>query len=51
VVGFTIGSKGKIPGKTCEKKNNNNNNNNNKYGGRVGIGFIWLRIRFSGGLL
>jgi hypothetical protein len=36
VVGFTIGSRGKVPGKTCEKrgrnnnnKNNNNNNNNN----------------------
>jgi hypothetical protein len=30
-VGFTIGSRGKVPGKTCEKKiiNNNNNNNNN----------------------
>jgi hypothetical protein len=33
VVGFTIGSRGKVPGKTCEKRrrnNNNNNNNNNK---------------------
>jgi hypothetical protein len=31
-VGFTIGSGGKVPGKTCEKRinNNNNNNNNNK---------------------
>jgi hypothetical protein len=31
VVGFTTGSRGKVPGKTCEKriKNNNNNNNNN----------------------
>jgi hypothetical protein len=30
-VGFTIGSKGKVPGKTCGKRriNNNNNNNNN----------------------
>jgi hypothetical protein len=30
-VGFTIGSRGKVPGKTCEKRriNNNNNNNNN----------------------
>jgi hypothetical protein len=29
--GFTIGSRGKVPGKTCEKRirNNNNNNNNN----------------------
>jgi hypothetical protein len=32
VVGFTIGSRGKVPGKTCEKRirNNNNNNNNEK---------------------
>jgi hypothetical protein len=33
VVGFTTGSRGKVPGKTCEKRirnNNNNNNNNNK---------------------
>jgi hypothetical protein len=33
VVGFTIGSRRKVPGKTCEKRirnNNNNNNNNNK---------------------
>jgi hypothetical protein len=40
-VGFTTGSRGKVPGKTCEKRiinnnnnsnssNNNNNNNNNK---------------------
>jgi hypothetical protein len=31
VVGFTTGSRGKVPGKTCEKRirNNNNNNNNN----------------------
>jgi hypothetical protein len=32
-VGITTGSRGKIPGKTCEKKirnNNNNSNNNNK---------------------
>jgi hypothetical protein len=32
-VGFTTGSRGKVPGKTCEKrirkKNNNNNNKNN----------------------
>jgi hypothetical protein len=37
-VGFTIGSTGKVPGKTCQKRrggnnsnnsNNNNNNNNN----------------------
>jgi hypothetical protein len=27
VVGFTIGSRGKVPGKTCEKRRNNNNNN------------------------
>jgi hypothetical protein len=25
VVGFTIGSRGKVPGKTCEKRINNNN--------------------------
>jgi hypothetical protein len=30
VVGFTIGSRGKVPGKTCEKRRGNNNNNNNK---------------------
>jgi hypothetical protein len=30
VVGFTIGSRGKVPGKTCEKRINNNNNNNKK---------------------
>jgi hypothetical protein len=31
VVGFTTGSRGKVPGKTCAKRirNNNNNNNNN----------------------
>jgi hypothetical protein len=29
-VGFSIGSKGKVPGKTCEKRIRNNNNNNNK---------------------
>jgi hypothetical protein len=31
-VGFTIGSGGKVSGKTCEKRirrNNNNNNDNN----------------------
>jgi hypothetical protein len=27
VVGFTIGSRGKVPGKTCEKRRINNNNN------------------------
>jgi hypothetical protein len=32
VVGFTIGSKGKVPGKSREKRRRrNNNNNNNKY--------------------
>jgi hypothetical protein len=36
VVGFTIDSRGKVPGKTCEKGriNNNNNNNNNIYKAR-----------------
>jgi hypothetical protein len=32
-VGFTIGSRGKVPENTCEKRirrNNNTNNNNNK---------------------
>jgi hypothetical protein len=29
VVGFTTGSRGKVPGKTCENRRNNNNNNNN----------------------
>jgi hypothetical protein len=29
VVGFTIGSRGKVLGKTCKKRRNNNNNNNN----------------------
>jgi hypothetical protein len=28
VVGFSIGSGGKVPGKTCEKRIRNNNNNN-----------------------
>jgi hypothetical protein len=28
VVGFTTGSKGKVPGKTCEKRIRNNNKNN-----------------------
>jgi hypothetical protein len=28
-VGFTIGSRGKVPGKTCGKRRRNNNNNNN----------------------
>jgi hypothetical protein len=28
-VGFTTGSRGKVPGKTCEKRRGNNNNNNN----------------------
>jgi hypothetical protein len=27
VVGFTTGSRGKVPGKTCEKRIINNNNN------------------------
>jgi hypothetical protein len=26
---FTFGSKGKVTGKTCEKRRRNNNNNNN----------------------
>jgi hypothetical protein len=29
VVGFTTGSRGKVSGKTCEKRINNNNNNDN----------------------
>jgi hypothetical protein len=29
VVGFTTGSRGKVPGKICKKRINNNNNNNN----------------------
>jgi hypothetical protein len=29
MVRFTIGSRGKVPGKTCEKRRGNNNNNNN----------------------
>jgi hypothetical protein len=28
VVVFTIGSRGKVPGKTCEKRRISNNNNN-----------------------
>jgi hypothetical protein len=28
-VGFTTGSRGKAPAKTCEKRRRNNNNNNN----------------------
>jgi hypothetical protein len=46
VVGFTTGSRGKVPGKTCEKRirnnnddddddNNNNNNNNNSDSGKL----------------
>jgi hypothetical protein len=31
VVGFTTGSRGKVPGKTCEKRRRNYNNSNNKY--------------------
>jgi hypothetical protein len=31
-VGFTTGSRGKVPGKTCEKRIRNNNNNNNNMG-------------------
>jgi hypothetical protein len=27
VVGFTTGSRGKVPGETCEKRRINNNNN------------------------
>jgi hypothetical protein len=27
--GFTTGSRGKVPGKACEKRTRNNNNNNN----------------------
>jgi hypothetical protein len=29
---FTIGSRGKVPGKTCEMRRRNNNNNNNNKG-------------------
>jgi hypothetical protein len=29
VVGFTTGSRGKVPGKTCGKRIRNNNDNNN----------------------
>jgi hypothetical protein len=29
VVGFTIGSREKVPGKICEKRRRRNNNNNN----------------------
>jgi hypothetical protein len=28
-MGFTTGSRGKVPGITCEKRRRNNNNNNN----------------------
>jgi hypothetical protein len=31
VEGFTTGSRGKVPGKTCEKRIRNNNNNNYYY--------------------
>jgi hypothetical protein len=46
VVGFTTGSRGKLPGKTCEKRIRNNNNKKIKavplhsmvaLGGRGGI--------------
>jgi hypothetical protein len=36
VVGFTTGSRGKVPGKTCEKRRNNNNDNNNNNSGTRG---------------
>jgi hypothetical protein len=45
-VGFTTGSRGKVPGKTCEKRrinnddNNNNNNNNSCELNRVAMNFI-----------
>jgi hypothetical protein len=39
VVGFTTGSRGKVPGKNYEKRirnnNNNNNNNNNKINANI----------------
>jgi hypothetical protein len=44
VVGFNIGSRGKVPGKTCKKgrrnddDDNNNNNNNNIYERECKIG-------------
>jgi hypothetical protein len=31
VVGFTIGSRGKVPGKTCEKIRRNNNKIDKKH--------------------
>jgi hypothetical protein len=30
MVGFSTGSRGKVPGKTCEIRKRNNNNNGNK---------------------
>jgi hypothetical protein len=47
VVGFTIGSRGKVPGKTCEKRrggNNNNKNNNNEP-------FLWFDPQKGSGIL
>jgi hypothetical protein len=43
-VGFTIGSRGKVPGKTCEKRIRNNNNNNTLQAVKMNctsLGYLW----------
>jgi hypothetical protein len=46
-VGFTIGSRGKVPGKTCEKRRRRNNNNNNEQKYNNPLMFIVLRLGAS----
>jgi hypothetical protein len=40
-VGFTTGSRGKVPGKTCEKRRRGNNNNNNNNNNNVLNVLVW----------
>jgi hypothetical protein len=42
VVGFTTSLRGKVPGKTCERRIRNNNNNNNN------VSFLWVKRLESG---
>jgi hypothetical protein len=48
VVEFTIGSRGKVPGKTWEKRRRNNNNNNNNNNGMVILNFINVQLLCTG---
>jgi hypothetical protein len=43
VVGFTTVSRGKVPGKTCEKRRNNNNDDNNN----INSNYVYLRNSWS----